>query len=100
MTHSQQPLPHPRRASGGRSLPPAGSRIAEAQRKRWAAAKGASEPAAPATKPKRNLSAASRAAIVAALKKRWAEKRAAAQNPKSAVARKSAPRKAVVRKAA
>ena len=44
-------------------------RIAEAQRKRWAAAKGESE--APA-KPKRKLSAAGRAAIIAATKRRWA----------------------------
>src|SRR5215472_9437324 len=51
-------------------------RIAEAQRKRWAAVKGALEPAAPEPpKRKRRLSAAGRAAIVAALKKRWAEKR-------------------------
>ena len=53
-------------------------RMAAAQRKRWAASKGASEPVTTApTKPKRKLSAAGRAAIVAALKKRWALKRAA-----------------------
>ena len=51
--------------------------VAEAQRKRWAAIKGAS-PKAEATKPKRKLSAAGRKNIVAALKKRWAAKRAAA----------------------
>jgi len=57
-------------------------RIAEAQRKRWAALKGASEPAAPQPpKRKRRLSAAGRAAIVAALKKRWAEKRASSRTP-------------------
>ena len=46
--------------------------IAEAQRKRWAAAKGESQ-AAPkkATNPKRKLSAEGRANIVAALKKRF-----------------------------
>src|SRR5436305_15337222 len=45
--------------------------MAEGQRKRWAAAKGAA-PEAPKTtkKPKRKLSAEGRAAIVAALKKR------------------------------
>jgi hypothetical protein len=50
--------------------------IAEAQRKRWAAAKGQSTTPETAKKPKRKLSAAGRAAIVAALKKRWAEKKA------------------------
>ena len=55
---------------------------AEAQRKRWAAAKGADASAKTALaktakKPKRKLSAAGRAAIVAALKKRWAAKKAA-----------------------
>src|SRR5215510_1670417 len=76
-------------------------RMAEGQRRRWAAAKGLSE-AATITSPKhkRRLSPAGRAAIVAALKKRWADRRAAAENLKSAAARKSAPRKAAVRKAA
>jgi hypothetical protein len=50
--------------------------IAEAQRKRWAAAK-ATTAAPKATKPKRKLSAAGRAAIVAAVKKRWAAKKEA-----------------------
>ena len=55
--------------------------IAEAQRKRWAAAKKGVASVAPtkAAKPKRKLSAAGRANIVAALKKRWAAKRAAAK---------------------
>ena len=53
--------------------------IAEAQRKRWAAAKGQPESTtSSASKPKRKLSAAGKAAIVAALKKRWAAKRAGA----------------------
>jgi hypothetical protein len=51
------------------------ARIGEAQRKRWAASKKASEPA---PKPKRRLSAAGRKAIIAATKKRWALKRAEA----------------------
>jgi len=51
--------------------------IAEAQRKRWAAAKDKSVPPNAAKRPKRKLSAAGRAAIVAALKKRWAAKKAA-----------------------
>src|SRR5262245_63662915 len=57
-------------------------RIAEAQRKRWAALKSTSEPAmTQPPKRKRRLSAAGRAAIVAALKKRWAEKRASSRTP-------------------
>jgi hypothetical protein len=75
---------HPRRkiSAAGRKA------MAEAQRKRWAAAKGKSEPKAsatptptpkPATKKKRKLSAAGRAAIIAATKKMWAAKRAAAK---------------------
>src|ERR1019366_1498234 len=49
-------------------------RMGDAQRKRWAEAKKDSEPspvAPEASKPKRKLSAAGKAAIVAALKKRW-----------------------------
>lgn len=55
------------------------ARIAEAQRKRWAALRKASQPSARkvAPKPKRKLSAAGRKAIIAATKKRWALKRAA-----------------------
>ena len=61
-----------------RTISPAGrARIAEAQRRRWAEAKGVSPAAAPARR-KRRLSAAGRAAIVAAAKKRWALKRAQA----------------------
>src|SRR5262249_25905880 len=74
-------------------------RIAEAQRKRWAAAKGASEPATRA-KHKRRLSAAGRAAIVAALKKRWAEKRAAAEKPQLVAGKKAPHKRTVTRKAA
>ena len=51
--------------------------IAEAQRKRWAAAKGEAVAAEPPKKAKRKLSAAGRAAIIAATKKRWAAKKAA-----------------------
>jgi hypothetical protein len=58
--------------------------IAEAQRKRWAVAKGgqAEKKAPKVAKPvkkKRVLSAEGKAAIVAALKKRWAAKKAAAK---------------------
>src|SRR5262245_27101351 len=76
-------------------------RIAEAQRKRWAAVKGTSEPATPQPpKRKRKLSAAGRAAIVAALKKRWALKRAASEKPQAVAAKKAAPKKMGNRQAA
>jgi hypothetical protein len=62
-----------------RKMSAAGRRaIAEAQRKRWAAAKKAVGSATQEAKPKRKLSRAGRAAIVAATKKRWALKRAEA----------------------
>ena len=72
------------------------ARIAEAQRKRWAATKKATEPAPATSKPKRRLSAAGKAAIVAALKKRWAAKRAAtkAQQSPTKKSAKKAPVKA------
>ena len=58
-------------------------RMREAQQRRWAAVKGESATAAPATKRspkrKRHLSAAGRKAIIAATKKRWARKRAGAK---------------------
>jgi hypothetical protein len=74
-------------------------RIGDAQRKRWAetGAKTASETAA---KPKRKLSATGRAAIVAALKKRWALKRAAAKKLHQVPVRKAGLKKAVSKKAA
>ena len=76
----------------------------EAQQRRWAKIKGASEPPAPATtepaKPKRKLSKAGRAAIVAALRKRWAAKKAEAAKSKPAAAKKAATKRAAVRKVA
>jgi hypothetical protein len=70
--------------------------IAEAQRKRWAAAKGQSVNTESTKKPKRKLSAAGRAAIVAATKKRWALKRAAAEK----LASQKVPQKKVAAKKA
>jgi hypothetical protein len=68
--------------------------IAEAQRKRWAAAKTQSESTTSrASKPKRKLSAAGKAAIVAALKKRWAAKRAGAGQAGGAASKKTASKK-------
>jgi hypothetical protein len=59
-------------------------RMALGQKARWAKVKGESVPPGPVAasappKPKRTLSKAGRAAIVAALKKRWAAKKAAAK---------------------
>ena len=50
-------------------------RMREAQRRRWAKARG-EKPAAKSAKRKSRLSAAGRKAIVEALKKRWAAKKA------------------------
>jgi hypothetical protein len=76
-------------------------RIGDAQRKRWAESKKESEPApAEAPKPKRKLSAAGKAAIVAALKKRWAAKRAeAAKAQQAPAAKKTAAKKAAAKRA-
>jgi hypothetical protein len=79
-----------------RGMSAAGRRaIAEAQRKRWAAAKGQGETSrvTKSTKRKRVLSAAGRAAIIAATKKRWAAKRAAAAEPATKAAKKAASKK-------
>jgi hypothetical protein len=60
------------------------------------------EPAAtgnPVERRRRKLSRAGRAAIVAALKKGWAAKKAAAQTPEPTVAKNAAVKKAVARKA-
>jgi hypothetical protein len=74
-----------------RMSPAALKRISDAQRKRWAASKGESESVSKSTtKPKRTLSAAGKAAIVAALKKRWAVKRAAAKKAPAKTAAKKA----------
>jgi hypothetical protein len=77
-------------------------RMKEAQQLRWAKIRGESEPLATATqeppKAKRKLSKTGRANIVAALKKRWAEKNAATAKPKPA-AKKALVKKAAVKKA-
>ena len=79
-------------------------RMKEAQQLRWAKIRKESEPAVPATpkqpKAKRKLSKAGKAAIVAALKKRWAEKKAATAKPKPVVAKKATAKKAAAKKAA
>jgi hypothetical protein len=64
-------------------------RIADAQRKRWAAMKEAS--GQPSTseraKPKRKISAAGRKAIIEATRKRWAAFRAQKERAKKASAK-------------
>ena len=77
-------------------------RIGDAQRKRWAESRGASQPAAQteAPKRKRKLSAAGRRAIAEATKKRWAAFHAAKEAKKPAVAKKGAAKKTAARKAA
>jgi len=70
--------------------PAARRKIAEAQRKRWAAIRQRSEPqpvASEASNPKRELSAAGRKRIIEATKKRWAAFRAAKKAGKPAVAK-------------
>ena len=78
-------------------------RMKEAQQRRWAKIRGESAPPVPATqeapKAKRKLSNAGRANIVAALKKRWAAKKAATSKPKPVATKKAAPKKAAVKKA-
>jgi len=73
----------PAGGKGGRQMSAAArARIAEAQRKRWAAArkeKGASAPK-PSTAGKRPISAAGRRAIAEAARRRWAAAKAAGRS--------------------
>jgi hypothetical protein len=77
-------------------------RMKEAQQRRWAKIRGESESPAPVTpeapKAKRKLSKAGKAAIVAALKKRWAAKKVGTAKARPAVAKKSAAKKPAVKK--
>jgi hypothetical protein len=80
---SAEPAATPEPGRKRRKMSAAGrKRIAEAQRKRWAASRKESAPAKAAKpeaqKPKRRLSAAGRKRIIEATKKRWAAVRAAA----------------------
>jgi hypothetical protein len=78
-------------------------RMKEAQQRRWAKIRGESEPPAPVksepSKPKRRLSKAGRVAIVAALKKRWAAKKAAKSKVKPVATKRAAVKRAAVKKA-
>jgi hypothetical protein len=79
------------------------ARIAEAQRKRWAAAKRASKPAPVTSKPKRKLSKARKAALVANLAKARAAraaKRAEVAKAEQAASKKTATKKTAAKKAA
>ena len=76
------PVTEPKARKGRRKLSrEALQRMREGQQRRWAKVRGEStipsEDATRASKPKRRLSAVGKAAIVAALKKRWAAKKAA-----------------------
>lgn len=80
-------------------------RMKEGQQRRWAKIRGESEsPSSPATpepvKPKRTLSAAGKANIVAALRKRLAAKKAAAAKTAPVAVKKSAAVKTPVKVAA
>ncbi len=84
---------------GRRKMSAAGrARIAEAQRKRWAAAK--KQPVATESpKRRRKLSVAGRKAISEATKRRWALKRAATQeNAQPAAKKKAATKKSTVKR--
>src|ERR1051325_5754561 len=78
--HNETAIPVRGRRGRRRMSASARARIAEAQRKRWAAQRGGAQvPSAGAAKPKakRKLSAAGRRAIIEATKRRWAKVRAA-----------------------
>ena len=96
------PSTEPKPASAKRKMSPATlRRMRQGQQRRWAKARGESTinlEVVPASKPKRKLSAAGKAAIIAALKKRWAEKRAGAV--KSMMVAKKVGRKKLANKAA
>jgi hypothetical protein len=96
------PSAEPKAASAKRKMSPATlRRMRQGQQRRWAKARGESTinlEVVPASKPKRKLRAAGKAAIIAALKKRWAEKRAGAV--KSMTVAKKVGRKKVANKAA
>ena len=77
--------------------------MALGQQKQWAAIKGTTEPPSQAatpepSKPKRKLSAAGKAAIVAATKARWDRVRAEAAKTKPAMGKKAAVKKAAAKK--
>ena len=84
--------PAPSRKGARRMSAAARARIAEAQRKRWAAQKATGSPGSagpsPAPKAKRKLSAAGRRAIIEATKRRWAKARAEAAKAESKPAAK------------
>ena len=71
-------------------------RMKEAQQRRWAKIRGASEPSVPVTvssKPKRKISAAGRKSIAEAARKRWAAVKAAKEEAAKPPSKKAAPKK-------
>jgi hypothetical protein len=82
-------------------------RMKEAQQRRWAKIRGASEPSTPVTvspKPKRKISEVGRKTIAEAARRRWAAVEAAKEKPepsatKKATHKKTAAKKSVVKKA-
>jgi hypothetical protein len=89
--------PEPTRSKRRKMSAAARRGIAEAQRKRWAEAKKATEPSPKgAAKPKRRISKEGLARIVAATKKRWAAVRAAKAQQQKAAAKKMADKKTTV----
>jgi hypothetical protein len=88
-----EPVAKPEAPSGKRRKMSAAARkrIGDAQRKRWAASKGTSQPATPSEAPKhkRKLSAAGKRAIAEATKKRWAAFHAAKKTAAKKVAAKA-----------
>ena len=78
-------------------------RMKEAQQRRWAKIRGASEPSVPVTvssKPKRKISAAGRKSIAEVARKRWAAVKAAKAKSEPSAARKATSKKTVAKKAA
>src|ERR1035438_7547749 len=75
-------------------------RMAQGQRKRWAATKAESAARPEPAKPKRKISAAGRRAISEATKRRWALKRAEAAKEQQAGAKRAAKQKTAAKKRA
>ena len=97
---AEPPKRKPRRISAASR-----KRIAEAQRKRWAATKQQSAPSLQIVTPeapqrKRRLSAVGRKRIIEATKLRWALKRAELEKAQRAAAKKSATGKGAAKRAA
>ena len=103
--HTESASAEPPRRKRRRISAAGRKRIAEAQRKRWAATKQQSAPSLRIVTPeapqrKRRLSAAGRKRIIEATKRRWALKRAELEKAQRASAKKGATGKVAARRAA